>query len=115
MSNATALISSSVPIFTTCAPGAGRCVNGGSPAGHREEADREREQQPAGGDDRRVAQDRQAALGALGPERDVAQRDRQRDDHARREAVADIGVALDDDRRGDHDGRARAAAARRRR
>ena len=66
MSNATALISSSVPSLTTCAPGPGRCVNGGSPASDREEADREREQQAAGRDDRRVAQDRQAALGALG-------------------------------------------------
>jgi hypothetical protein len=38
MSNATALISSSVPIFTTCAPGAGWWVNGGSPARDRQEA-----------------------------------------------------------------------------
>ena len=41
-------------------PGAGTCVNGGSPSEHRDEADRERDQQPAGGDAGRVAQDRQA-------------------------------------------------------
>ena len=55
------VISSSVPILTTVArPGPGRCVNGGSPSSDRAEADREREQQPAGRDDRRVAQDGQA-------------------------------------------------------
>ena len=47
------------------------------------------------------------------PERDVAQGDRQRDDHAGAEAVADVGVALDDDRRGEHERRARAGAGRR--
>ena len=69
----------------------------------RKETDREREQHPARRDDGRVAQDGKAALGALGPERDVPQRDRQRDDHAGREPVADVAVALDDDRGGDHD------------
>ena len=103
MSNATALISSSVPSLTTSSPGRGPVRERRVAGRDREEADREREQQPARRDDRRVAQDRQAPLGAVGPERDVAQRDRQRDDHARREAVADIGVALDDDRGGDHD------------
>src|SRR4051794_21968541 len=77
--------------------------------GHWQKPDCEREQEPAHGDDRRVAQDREAPLGARRAERHVAQRDRQRDDHARREAVAHVRVALNDDRRGDHDSRAQQA------
>ena len=69
---------------------------------HREDPDGQRDQQPARRDHGRVPEDRQAALRALAAERDVPQRDRERDDHAGAEAVADVGVALDDERQRHH-------------
>ena len=84
---------------TTGSPGRGNMGERRVAERDPDEADAERDQQADGGDRRRVPQDRQAPLRALRPERDVAQRDRQRDDHAGAEAVADVGVALDDERR----------------
>src|SRR6185312_6819928 len=80
--------------------------HGGLAQQQREEAAREGEQQPADGEFRRVPQHRQCRLRLGAAQRDVDQRDHQRYRHARAEPVADLRVALRDQRGRDHQHRA---------